>query len=368
MSALDNIRAAAAHDEALAGLGTADVLDAQTFPPTKWAVPGIVPEGLGILIAPPKAGKSWATEDLALAVASGTNAFGSIPTGDPRPVLLMAMEDSPKRLQSRFRKLRPGVPFPELLHYPKEPVNPIDVPGIVGTWLGYYGAFSPLVIIDTFGKIQTPPAGHEGPYSRDYRIVGGIKAMADRHLGTAILLVHHTNTNGETEDWMDGTSGTNGINGAADYTIFLNRKRGADTARLLGTGRDMPDYEYALDFNDGLWTLAGHDLAEAAHRAEELRARRELSPDRAAVLDLVNATSDGVRAADVVAALSITDDAARQALKALSDRGYIDRAERGLYVRVTGDVTNVTSSRSHDEERDVVTDVTPPVTDGGESR
>lgn len=58
---------------------TADELMAMTFPETKYAVPGIIAEGLSLLAGPPKVGKSWLALATAIAVAAGTKAFGSIP-------------------------------------------------------------------------------------------------------------------------------------------------------------------------------------------------------------------------------------------------------------------------------------------------
>ena len=61
-------------------------LDAQDFPPLTWAVPGLVPEGFGLFIGPPKAGKSWAALSIALALSLGGVAFGNVPVGQPRRV------------------------------------------------------------------------------------------------------------------------------------------------------------------------------------------------------------------------------------------------------------------------------------------
>ena len=67
-------------------------LDAQTFAPICWAVPGLIPEGFILFTGPPKAGKSWAILDVCLAVASGGRAFGRIGVGAARPVLLSRLK------------------------------------------------------------------------------------------------------------------------------------------------------------------------------------------------------------------------------------------------------------------------------------
>lgn len=40
----------------LAAMFDGEWLDTQQFPPLQYAVPGIIPEGLGLLVSPPKAG------------------------------------------------------------------------------------------------------------------------------------------------------------------------------------------------------------------------------------------------------------------------------------------------------------------------
>ncbi|MDD3493145.1 MAG: AAA family ATPase, partial [Candidatus Thermoplasmatota archaeon] len=79
------------------------------FPPIRWAVPGLLPEGYGILGGRPKIGKSWLAFDLALAVASGGYAIGSneypVESGT---VLYLALEDNERRLQERQKILLNG--------------------------------------------------------------------------------------------------------------------------------------------------------------------------------------------------------------------------------------------------------------------
>jgi hypothetical protein len=54
---------------------------ATTFPEPRWAVPGILAEGLTFLAGAPKLGKSWLALNVSLAIASGGRALGQIPVG-----------------------------------------------------------------------------------------------------------------------------------------------------------------------------------------------------------------------------------------------------------------------------------------------
>ena len=83
---------------------TADELMATEFPEPRWAVPGIISEGVNLLCGPPKVGKSWLSLGLALSVAAGGQAMESVPV-DGGPVLYLALEDTARRLQTRMRKM-----------------------------------------------------------------------------------------------------------------------------------------------------------------------------------------------------------------------------------------------------------------------
>jgi hypothetical protein len=324
-------------------------LDAQTFPPLSWAVPGIIPEGFGLFTGPPKAGKSWATLGLALAVSSGSDAFGKVPVGPPRPVLLLALEDGYRRLQDRCRRLLNGAPIPELLHHATSaPAG--DVFNLISEWLDLHAHDRPLVILDTLGKVAGPALPGEGAYGRDYRIGGWLKKLSDTHPGTSLVVVHHVRK-ASSEDWMDSTSGTNGLNGSADFTVSLSRSRNTDEGILRVTGRDVPEGEYALTVSDGTWTLNGSSLADAARAAEQARATEGLGNTAADVVQYVNNHPVGARSAEVAEALGISETTARQYLRRAEQAGRISKATRGLYTPVTS-VTSVTSDGGENAERD----------------
>lgn len=67
-----------------------------------------------MLAGPPKIGKSWLALGLAVAVATGGKALGTIDvtTG---AALYLALEDTPRRLQARLRKVLANDPAPDNL-------------------------------------------------------------------------------------------------------------------------------------------------------------------------------------------------------------------------------------------------------------
>jgi RecA-family ATPase len=71
---------------------TAAELQHVEFPEPRWAVPGLLAEGLNLLVGSPKIGKSWWALNVAVSVAQGGKALGrvDVPEGD---VLYLALED-----------------------------------------------------------------------------------------------------------------------------------------------------------------------------------------------------------------------------------------------------------------------------------
>jgi hypothetical protein len=138
---------------------TADRLMAEEFPAPRWAVPGLIPEGLTILAGAPKAGKSWLALNLALAIAGGTSVLGEIQV-DAGEALYLALEDTPRRLQSRMSKILGDQPAPAGLTLLTEfPTLPSGGAEAVGGWLEARPN-ARLVVIDVFAKVRgtTRPA------------------------------------------------------------------------------------------------------------------------------------------------------------------------------------------------------------------
>jgi len=325
----------------LATVRTGDWLDAQTFPPLQWAVPGIIPEGFGLLVGPPKAGKSWAVLSVALAVASGGVAFGKVPVGKARPVLYLALEDGDRRLQDRCRMLLEAEPIPAALSYVTQADAGTAVP-LIHAWLDRHRHERPLVLLDTLGKVAPPASPGESAYARDYRTGSALKRLADEITGATLLAAHHDRKAG-AEDFVDSVSGTHGLAGSADFLIVLDRKRQESTGVLKVTGRDVLEAEYAVSLSDkGRWSLLGDTLAAAAQSAATIKATAGLG-DRSAEIVTYVAQHGKVSPAAVADALGIPD--ARRYMLRLAKEGRLQRPTRGTYECVP----SVPVSHLHDD-------------------
>ena len=233
---------------------TADELMAADFPEPRWAVPGILAEGVNLLAGPPKVGKSWLSLGIALAVAAGGKALDAISV-QAGPVLYLALEDTPRRLQTRIRKILAGQAAPGALTLATAcPPLPDGGEQAIGAWLGRHPD-ARLVVIDVFAKMRGRAPSGMSAYDADYAAIGHAKRLADRH-GVAVVLVHHVRKAG-SDDFLAEVSGTNGLAGAADATLVLKRARGQADGVLHVTGRDVDEAEYALRFvsDTGAWLL-----------------------------------------------------------------------------------------------------------------
>ena len=328
---------------------TADELMETDFPEPRWAVPGLIAEGLTLLAGAPKLGKSWLVLGLGITTASGTPALGKIGSvaGD---VLYCALEDTPRRLKSRLEKMLRGEAKPRRLTIATALPQMPQAVGIIGEWLDEHPD-ARLVIVDVLGKIRPPEGDRANAYERDYNVIGQLKRLADAH-SVAVVVVTHTRKMG-ADDAFDTVSGSTGLTGAADTTLVLRRGRGESSAVLHVTGRDVEESEYALTFDalSGTWSLDGNALAEAAARADTMRATASLGSLAASVVELVTESPEGMRAADVAAELDIDPALARQYLKRASDNGRIAKRDRGLYIGVTS-TTSVTLASGTNGERD----------------
>lgn len=326
--------------ELLARLRDGEWLDRQTFPPLQYAVPGIIPEGLALLVAPPKAGKSWLVLGVALAAASGGRALGVLQV-DRRPVLYLALEDGDRRMQERCRALLADDPIPAGLHY----LTTVDGGAVLHTiaaWLALHPTTAPLIVLDTLGKVMPPAAPGESAYQRDYRIGGQLKRLCDEHRGTSLVVVHH-DRKASSEDFIDSVSGTHGLAGSADSVLVLARGRGEASGLLKVTGRDIPEAEYGVTLHQaGSWTLDGATLAEAAGNAVTVRATAGVGDRLAEVIAYVLARPQGARRGDVATNLGMDPDKAGVYLARAADAGRLARASRGLYTPATS-VTSVIS-------------------------
>ena len=217
-------------------------------------VQGLICEGLTLFVGASKIGKSWAVLDMCLSVASGLPFLGrKTVQGD---VLYFALEDSERRLQTRIQKI--GKPITDALRI-STTAQMVDrgFAEQLDIWMQEHPS-TRLIVVDTFQKIRGVVPGRANAYQQDYQVMSTLKVFADKHR-IALVLVHHLNKMRQVEDVYERISGSNGLMGAADTIILIDRERGSDKATVHFTGRDVWGDDFVIRLNDGRWSIDTYD-------------------------------------------------------------------------------------------------------------
>src|SRR5579883_323160 len=302
--------------------GADDALDARQIMAREsvapqWAVAGLLTEGVTLLGGKPKMGKSWLALQLALAVAKGENALGSMPTLQGY-VFYLGLEDTERRMRDRMVKLLQGREAPDTLAWTGW-WNPLPTGGLddLADWIA--SKQQPrLVIIDTLARVRSPGSGNI--YADDYALITPLKQLAEQH-HISILVIHHLRKGGNgNTDPMDEISGSTGLTGATDCNMVLQRVRNEMTAQLFVTGRDVEEQQLTLSFDEqtAVWSLA-----------KDIKPR--LSPERQAILDVLQEAQSPLSPAAITEKLRGNYHSICKTLFLMKEKGQVQTAGRGLY-------------------------------------
>jgi hypothetical protein len=290
-----------------------------TFKPIMWTLENLLPEGLFLLCAGPKVGKSWMSLQMALATASGGTVLGERATeGD---ALVLALEDNDRRLQSRLTKLDAGALGAEALgrvqfetEWPR-----VDQGGAarIGEWLDTHPN-ARLVVVDVLERVRTPRTAKGNGYGEDYAALKELKGLTDDRRIT-ILVVHHTRK-ATSDDAMQLVSGTQGLTGAADGVLVLERPRGAKRGTLHIMARDLErEGAFVVEFDGGRWSMIGSASEVASTEGQQ------------EVVDLLRARGEALGPSEIAKALGKSRQAVQQMLKRMVDDGLVRSEPGGKY-------------------------------------
>ncbi|EJT05700.1 AAA family ATPase [Rhizobium sp. CCGE 510] len=265
-------------------IGIGDAIDAETllgmdFAPVDYVIEGFIAEGLTILAGRPKLGKSWMALGFCIAVATGGQTLGAdCEQGD---VLYLALEDNRRRLKDRLEVvLSPATVRPNMSRLSLKTESKKIGAGLIEeleTWRKSAGN-PKLIVIDTLSMVRPPKKSNQDSYAADYDTISPLQKYAGEHR-LAVIVVHHVRK-AEAEDPLEAVSGTNGLTGAADTIMVLNRT--TDGPKLYGRGRDIEEIEKALRFDKGTWEVIGN--ADDVKRSEQRRKIIEVLTDAATAL------------------------------------------------------------------------------------
>jgi len=231
--------------------------------PNPWVVDGILPaNGMGMLAAKPKVGKSTLARAMGLRVARGEPVLGRATMQGP--VLYLALEDPRAAVKGHFRRMGATKADDNLQIFAG------NVPEHAQVWLGeQLEKRDPvLVIIDTMQFFLGVTDLND--YSQVTTALRSILALVRGKSRAAVLVVHHCGK-GDRQGF-DAVLGSTGLTGTVDTTIVLKRRHD-DNTRTICTqqrmhapgGQDMPETVLNLDEHTEpqlAGTRAEYDLAK----------------------------------------------------------------------------------------------------------
>ena len=255
-------------------IDTLEDIMVKDFKPVEHFIPDLIPaEGVTLIVAKSKVGKSWMLYDICISAALGRELLGG---RKPKQgySLFLALEDSQKRLRFRAEKLLgfhmgpcPGVALATTW-------DRVDQGGLelIKDWAENTRAQGHNVVcvcIDVLQMIRPLGGERQSVFQRDYMAVQGLRTLA-AELGIAIIVAHHQRK-GSADDLQDTISGTQGLPAAVDCSIVLERQINGGFI-LDVRGRDIEAQQLAATFDKETcrWHVAGD--ASEMRRSEAQRA------------------------------------------------------------------------------------------------
>lgn len=268
-----------------------DILAQMDLPGAQFCVDTLLPRGISILCGAPKIGKSWLVLDLCIHVAKGEPIW-NLET-EQGTALYLCLEDTFRRVQKRFLTVTDDPPSNIFFA--------VSAGSIADGLCEQIESFckehpdTNLVVIDTFQTVRS--GSPDISYAKDYNDIRILKSLADE-LSIALLLVHHIRKE-DAADPLNKISGTNGISGAVDTLLLLDRsKRSATGATLTCTGRDVEYRELELKWEPEscCWQVVADSLEtperklpdEMLHLLEYMKTAKKYSGSNTELVDRIN--------------------------------------------------------------------------------
>ena len=236
------------------------------LPPMRYAVQPILPEGFICLAGRPKAMKSWTALKIAYCVQNGIQFLGhDCVAGD---AIYFGLEDSQRRIKDRVMKLGfDKLKQPQIVLGGDVPYLGFGFEECLDNWIR--SKENPrLVIIDTLARIKPRQSKSAGTaYDADNLLLGGIQKLAVQNNLTVMFITHLSKA---VQDYsFDKIQGSVGVQGMTDAMWMLDRGDGIKSkASLTGRGRDILDFEYALDWDNERMTYNFEGNLEVVNKNE----------------------------------------------------------------------------------------------------
>lgn len=224
------------------------------FPPLKWIIPNLIPEGMTLLAAKQKTGKGWLLLNWLVEIATGGQVWGN--DVEPRKCLLISLEDSPELVQERYRKLGHSTADQLILQFERPDVFSQD--GLARLEEEIIREEYGLVVIDTFSRAALTV--DQKQMHEVMPIVDAIQNIAKVNRMSILISDHLRKSVGGVRDDMYDVFGSIVKTLTADTVINLERDKDDFGTIAIKGRRHAEEQEFAIKFNraTGYWELLGH--------------------------------------------------------------------------------------------------------------
>ena len=236
------------------GIKPASALMDMEFGELKFCYPDIIPsEGLSLLAALPKTGKSW----LALNFAKYMDTNGV-------SVHYLAAEDNERRLKSRVAAIFPDGVYHLTYHAVMSSQRPLPrgSEALQHIEKVAHATDAKCIIVDTVQAILNPSATNKN-YDVTVEEYDALRKLAHK-LGIAIVVVHHCKkTTDISSAPLEKVIGSVGITGTAETILVMEQLTGTQDCKLTVTGKDVEQAEKHL-----AWNGHGFDISDDVREAK----------------------------------------------------------------------------------------------------
>lgn len=190
----------------------------------RWLVDGLwTADGVGVVGGAPKCCKTWLGLDLAVSVASGTDALGLFPVVSPGPVLLYGAEDAAAHLRDRLAAIAAarGVSLATLdVRLILAPTLRLDTERDRARLRRTMEEHRPrLLLLDPLVRLHRID---ENSASEMSAMLDELRAL-QRDYGVALVLVHHLRKNASGQDGQ-ALRGSGDLHAWGDSNLYLRRR------------------------------------------------------------------------------------------------------------------------------------------------
>lgn len=322
------------------GYISSDELSKMELEEKKWFIDELLPEGLTLLYAQPKAGKSALVLYLMIQIALGKKIWDRYDT-QPSKMLYLPYDDSIHRFRDRMMRMSESMGLSDtklddnlVIMDPKE-LSRMNIDYLETFIKRSKDEGVKLVVIDTLGQSIDFMIYDSNIYLNDCQNMSRIKKIAEEQR-VSLLIVHHEKK-GDKLDIINASSGSNGITGTVD-TLWrlkkvsltegiINTDSYSNNLRLLEvTGKDVISQTIPLEMQDEtlLWKLC----EEYGDKQLELIT----TPEQKEVYDkLLKNREEALRTGDIAKELNKQVSTVSQLLRKLQKKGMVNSPHFGYW-------------------------------------